>query len=107
MTWEQHFAQANLARDGHLTLAEAKGGYADVASTVWFSLSGPAGLPQDIVTKVNQAVVAGMTRPEAEQRLRELGLIADGMTVAEFNALVDRERARWKPVIEQLGLVGQ
>lgn len=82
-------------------------GYADVASTVWFSLSGPAGLPNDIVTKVNSTIVAGMTRPEAEQRLRDLGLVADGMTVAEFNALVDRERERWKPVIERLGLVGQ
>jgi hypothetical protein len=30
-TWEQHFTQANLAHDGHLTLEEAKGGYADVA----------------------------------------------------------------------------
>ncbi|WP_158933068.1 hypothetical protein [Acidisphaera sp. S103] len=26
MTWEAHFAQANLAHDGHLTMAEAKGG---------------------------------------------------------------------------------
>jgi hypothetical protein len=30
-TWQQHFTQANLAHDGHLTLEEAKGGYADVA----------------------------------------------------------------------------
>ena len=26
-TWEQHFTGANLAHDGHLTLAEAQGGY--------------------------------------------------------------------------------
>jgi hypothetical protein len=31
MTWEQHFAQANLGHDGHLTLEEAKSGYATVA----------------------------------------------------------------------------
>jgi hypothetical protein len=31
MTWEAHFAQANLAHDGHLTLAEAKGGDTSVA----------------------------------------------------------------------------
>ncbi len=31
MTWQEHFAQANLAHDGHLTLAEAKGGYAAIA----------------------------------------------------------------------------
>jgi hypothetical protein len=30
-TWQQHFARANLAHDGHLTLEEAKGGYAMVA----------------------------------------------------------------------------
>ena len=31
MTWEDHFTQANLAHDGHLTLAEAKSGYPSVA----------------------------------------------------------------------------
>ena len=30
-TWQQHFTQANLAHDGHLTQAEAKGGFALVA----------------------------------------------------------------------------
>ncbi|MEA2774087.1 MAG: hypothetical protein QOD93_7049 [Acetobacteraceae bacterium] len=29
-TWEQHFAAANLAHNGHLTLTEAKAGYPDV-----------------------------------------------------------------------------
>ena len=31
LTWQQHFAQANSGHDGHLTLAEAKGGYPAVA----------------------------------------------------------------------------
>ena len=31
VTWENHFANANLAHDGHLTLAEANGGDALVA----------------------------------------------------------------------------
>jgi hypothetical protein len=30
-TWEQHFVQANLTHDGHLTQAEAKGGFAVVS----------------------------------------------------------------------------
>ncbi len=30
-TWEHRFAGANLAHDGHLTRAEAKGGYATIA----------------------------------------------------------------------------
>ena len=27
VTWQQHFARANMAHDGHLTLAEARAGY--------------------------------------------------------------------------------
>jgi len=80
-------------------------GYPDVASTVWFSLSAPAGLPADIVAKVNRAITAGMAAPAAQARARELGFITEPMSVDEFNALVVREIARWKPVIEELGLV--
>ena len=80
-------------------------GYGDIASTVWFALSGPAGLPPDIVTKVNQEVVRVMTAPQAQERLSKLGVVADGMSVEELNALIAREAVRWKPVIEQLGLV--
>jgi len=31
MTWQQRFAQANLAHDGHLTMQEASGGYPTIA----------------------------------------------------------------------------
>ncbi len=31
MTWEQHFTQADLAHDGHLTMEEAKSGFPLVA----------------------------------------------------------------------------
>jgi hypothetical protein len=31
MTWKNHFVQANLAHDGHLTLHEATGGYPQIA----------------------------------------------------------------------------
>ena len=82
-------------------------GYPDLIGTTWFSLSGPAGLPADIVAKVNREVVRAMTKPEAQQRLREGGLVADAMTVEEFNKLIVAETARWKPVIEKAGLVGK
>jgi tripartite-type tricarboxylate transporter receptor subunit TctC len=80
-------------------------GYPDVASTVWFSLSAPAGLPDDIVQKVNREVVRAMTAPAAQERLRQLGVVPEGLTVPEFKALIAGERTRWKPVLEQLGLV--
>ncbi|MBV9250364.1 MAG: hypothetical protein JO227_14105 [Acetobacteraceae bacterium] len=30
-TWEEHFTQANISHDGHLTLEQAKSGYASIA----------------------------------------------------------------------------
>jgi hypothetical protein len=31
LSWQEHFAQANLAHDGHLTLDEAKAGYPSIS----------------------------------------------------------------------------
>ena len=101
-----------LAETGNARMADfpkiptfAELGYPDVASTVWFSLSAPAGLSPAIVAKVNRAIATGMAAPAAQQRARELGFVAEPMTVEAFNALVVRETARWKPIIEELGLV--
>ena len=77
----------------------------DIVSTTWYSLSGPAGLPDDIVQKLNRAVAEGMKTPEAQQRLKQNGLIDEAMSVAAFRTFIDSETARWKPVVEQAGLV--
>jgi tripartite-type tricarboxylate transporter receptor subunit TctC len=80
-------------------------GYPDLVTTTWFSLSGPAGLPPDIVQKVNRTVVQTMARPEIDQRMRQEGMVTQALTPAEFRQLIETETVRWKPVIERAGLV--
>jgi tripartite-type tricarboxylate transporter receptor subunit TctC len=80
-------------------------GYPDLVTTTWFSLSGPAGLPADIVEKVNRTVVSTMARPEIDQRMRQEGMVTQALTPAEFRQLIETETVRWKPVIERAGLV--
>jgi tripartite-type tricarboxylate transporter receptor subunit TctC len=80
-------------------------GYPDLVTTTWFSLSGPAGLPPDIVQKVNRTVVQTMARPEIDQRMRQEGMVTQPLTPAEFRQLIETETVRWKPVIERAGLV--
>jgi tripartite-type tricarboxylate transporter receptor subunit TctC len=80
-------------------------GYPDMVSTTWFSLSGPAGLPADIVQKVNRAVVKTMARREIEQRLRQEGMVTEALSPAEFLQLIEAETVRWRPVIERAGLI--
>jgi tripartite-type tricarboxylate transporter receptor subunit TctC len=82
-------------------------GYPDVVSTTWFSLSGPAGLPNDIVQKVNREIANAMAKPEVQRRLREDGLITQTLSPADFRSFIQAETERWKPVIERVGLIGK
>jgi tripartite-type tricarboxylate transporter receptor subunit TctC len=79
----------------------------DMVATLWFSISGPAGLPKDIVEKVNGEINRAVQTPDAQARLHRDGLIADPMSVEEFNKFIDTEVATWKPALELSGLLGK
>jgi tripartite-type tricarboxylate transporter receptor subunit TctC len=79
----------------------------DLVTTLWFSISGPAGLPRTIVEKVNAEINRAVQLPEVEARLRRDGLIADPMSVEEFNKFIDAEYAIWKPGLERAGLIAK
>jgi tripartite-type tricarboxylate transporter receptor subunit TctC len=73
-------------------------------ATNWFGLAGPAGLPADIVRKVNGVINAGMALPENQSRIRQDGMIIAPMDADTFSAFVAHEALRWKPVILRAGL---
>ena len=76
-------------------------------ATTWVTISGPAKLPTDIVQKMNREIIRAVSKPEVQQRLRQDGLVADTMSVEELKTHIDAETARWKPVLEQVGLIGK
>jgi tripartite-type tricarboxylate transporter receptor subunit TctC len=79
----------------------------DMVATLWFGLAGPANLPKDITEKVNAEINRAVRSPEVEARLRRDGLIADPMSVEEFNKFIDAEVTIWKPALERAGLMGK
>jgi tripartite-type tricarboxylate transporter receptor subunit TctC len=76
----------------------------DLVATNWFGLAAPAGTPDDIVRKVNAAINAGMSDPASEQRIRAEGMIVAPMDAGIYKSFVERQAARWKPVILKAGL---
>ena len=70
-------------------------------------ISGPANLPKDITDKVNREIARAVSNPEAQARLQRDGLIAHIMSVEELSKYIDAETARWRPVLDQLGLIGK
>jgi tripartite-type tricarboxylate transporter receptor subunit TctC len=100
-----HTGKARLA--DFLDIPTFKESGYDLVATLWFSISGPAGLPQDIVQKVNAEINRAVQTPQAQARLHRDGLIVDPMTVEEFNKFIDAEYATWKPALELSGLLGK
>jgi len=80
-------------------------GYPELSTNTWFSLSAPAGLPDEIVRKVNREIANTMAKPEIKQRMRQEGMVTEAMTPEEFRALIERETTFWRPVIEKAGLI--
>jgi tripartite-type tricarboxylate transporter receptor subunit TctC len=80
-------------------------GYPDLTTTTWFSLSGPAGLPADIVQKVNREIANTMAKPEMRVRMQQEGMVTEALTPEQFRELIERETKTWRPVIENVGLI--
>ena len=74
-------------------------GFDDVVVTAWFSLSGPAGVPEPIVERLNALVNQAMASAEVRQSLERDASVAKPMTPAEFTAFVASEVKKWTPVV--------
>jgi tripartite-type tricarboxylate transporter receptor subunit TctC len=82
-------------------------GYPDLVSSTWFSISGPAKLPKEMVDKLNREIVAAMAKPEVQARMRRDGLLTEAMSPEAFTKFVASESARWTPLIQRAGLAGK
>jgi tripartite-type tricarboxylate transporter receptor subunit TctC len=85
-----------LAGFGHIPTFREQG-FEIVAST-WFGLSGPAGLAEPIINRLNAEILAALATPALAARLAETGSTPRRMTAAEFSAFVASEVARWREV---------
>src|SRR5688572_11245919 len=81
----------------------AEMGYPDLVATVWFSLSGPANLPADIVERLNAEVNRALELSEVRERLKPEGIVPNRLTAKEFSAFVADEFRRWGPVVRASG----
>lgn len=80
------------------TVAET--GYKEFEADQWYGVVAPAGTPKEIVAKLNAQINLSLNSPELKTRLNNEGAIATPNTPEVFASLIQREIARWKPVIQ-------
>jgi tripartite-type tricarboxylate transporter receptor subunit TctC len=79
-------------------------GHPELLDNTWFAFSGPAELSDEIVLKLNKAIVAAVAMPDVQERFRRDGFVTRPMNPEEFTNFVAAENARWRTVIERAGL---
>ena len=71
--------------------------------TSWYGVFGPAGLPADIVVKLNSEIGSAVTAPEVKERLAALGAEPSVKTPDQFGRYVRQEIAKWAKVVKDSG----
>lgn len=86
------------------TMREA--GLNNYAMETWWGVFGPAGMPDDVVTKINAALVEMAKDEKVRTRISGLGFEVRSSTPAEFAGFVKEENERWARIIKGQGLEG-
>ena len=83
------------------TLDEA--GVKGFDATIWLALLGPAGMPHDVVAKLNADVARALATPEARKLMHSAGVAVATSTPEELGALMQSELDRWGKVVKETG----
>jgi tripartite-type tricarboxylate transporter receptor subunit TctC len=83
------------------TLAEA--GVPGFEATLWLNFSGPAGLPPDIVQRLNSEIAKALGDAELQTNFRAAGVEATSMGPQELSAFMRAEYEKWGRVVRETG----
>jgi tripartite-type tricarboxylate transporter receptor subunit TctC len=71
--------------------------------TSWYGVFGPAGLPRELVAKLNGDIVGILSVPDMKERLASLGAEPAPMSPEDFGRHVRDEIAKWAKVVKESG----
>ena len=83
------------------TLAES--GYPDFAFATWQAVVAPAGLPREIVQRLNAEIVKAMSTQQMKERFLSFGTDAETSTPEALGALLAQEVAKIKKIATSVG----
>ena len=79
-------------------------GFPGFEASGWNGLFAPAGTPREIVDKLNAAVNAYLTSDAGRQQLAKMGMSFTSGTPEDLKATLERETAKWAPIIKDANI---
>jgi tripartite-type tricarboxylate transporter receptor subunit TctC len=84
------------------TIAES--GFPDYQAAAWYGFAVPKGTPPEIVTRLREATIAAVGKPDVRRTLELEGAEPVLNTPQEFAAFMASESKRWAELIQTAGL---
>ena len=73
----------------------------------WFGLVGPAGLPREIVARMNKEMVAVLAKPSVKELMLRQGFVAKSSTPEVLGAYMKEQAEVWKAALKSAGVEPQ
>jgi tripartite-type tricarboxylate transporter receptor subunit TctC len=73
-------------------------GYDELVTTTWWSFSGPAKLPADLVGRLNRELNELFDSPEVRGKLARDAIETEAMSAEQFTGFVANEIRKWGPL---------
>jgi tripartite-type tricarboxylate transporter receptor subunit TctC len=83
------------------TVVEA--GFPNLVAENFLGISGPAGVPRDVVEAVHRAMAEIVKRPDVMRKLDDLGISPRAMSPADFTKFVADQVGAWAPAVRSSG----
>jgi len=84
------------------TMQEA--GVAGYDASNWLALLGPAGMPKEIVQRLNSEIAKIMAQPDTQKTLFEAGVQVGLSTPEELSQLMQAEMVKWSKIVKSAGI---
>ena len=75
--------------------------------TAWFAIVGPAGLPRDVVDKLNAATMQALKAPEMNGKLAQIGLSPMPMPPEQLKTFIGTEITKWTRLVKDANIEAQ
>ena len=73
----------------------------------WFGLVGPAGLPKDLVARMNKEMVAVLAKPQVKELMLKHGFMAKSSTPESLGAYIKEQVEVWRKALKIAGVEPQ
>ena len=82
-----------------------EGGVKGYSSTTWYMVLGPAGMPPDVVKKLQGQISAALKAPDLQEKLKATGITMINGNAEQATAFLKSEHKKWAERIKASGTV--